>query len=99
MKVLDDCNDIMEFQKLKPEEQKILLNWILENIRQIRSYNGRHTSYGMKHIFSSSEHGFYIVNGAFKGAMIECGFKVKDRSALNWVFNVSEKSPCFRRCR
>ena len=41
----------------------------------------------------------YFTNGEFKGAMLEMGYKVKDRSELNWVFNVSEKSPAIVRRR
>lgn len=41
----------------------------------------------------------YFTNGEFKGAMLKMGYKVKDRTELNWVFNVSEKSPAIVRRR
>ncbi|MCG1226654.1 hypothetical protein K4S73_06115 [Staphylococcus epidermidis] len=34
----------------------------------------------------------YVTNGQFKGAMLKAGFDVKDKTQLNWHFNVSEKS-------
>lgn len=83
------------FDYLTPGEQKHLTDWIKENLEPIKTFNLRHTSYGLKHIFERNG-GFYIGNGAFKGAMLKCGFRVKDRSALNWKFNVSEKSKAFQ---
>lgn len=83
------------FDYLTPGEQKHLTDWIKENLQPIKTFNLRHTSYGLKHVFERNG-GFYIGNGAFKGAMLKCGFRVKDRSALNWVFNVSEKSKAFQ---
>jgi hypothetical protein len=83
------------FDYLTPGQQKHLIDWIKENLQPRNTFNARYTSYGLKHIFESNG-GFYIGNGAFKGAMLKCGFRVKDPSALNWVFNVSEKSKAFQ---
>ena len=79
------------FDYLTPGEQQHLTNWIKANFEPIKTFNDRHTSYGLKHIFERKG-GFYIGNGAFKGAMLDCCYKVKDKAALNWVFNLSEKS-------
>jgi hypothetical protein len=84
------------FDFLAPGQQKHLIEWINANFEPIKTFNTRHTSYGLKHVFES-DGGFYISNGAFKGAMLKCGFKVKDKSALNWVFNISERSKAFQR--
>ncbi|RKD26710.1 hypothetical protein BEP19_16020 [Ammoniphilus oxalaticus] len=84
-------NQPKAFEYLTPGERRRLTEWVKANLTPIQSFNVRHTSYGLKHIFEKNG-GFYIGNGAFKGAMIECGFKVQDKTALNWVFNVSEKS-------
>ena len=35
----------------------------------------------------------YFTNGEFKGAMLESGYKVKDKTTQNWVFNISQRSP------
>lgn len=86
-----------EFNELTPEERQSLVSWIATNINAIQSFNDRHTSYGLKHLFESSNDGFYITNGQFKGAMIDLGFNVKDTTDLNWVFNISQKSRCFER--
>jgi hypothetical protein len=91
-----DINHPNEFDKLSPEEQLTLSSWVATYLEPIKSFNERHTSYGLKHLFESSEEGFYITNGAFKGAMLDCGFRVKDETALNWAFNVSEKSRAFK---
>jgi len=82
------------FNYLTPGEQDRLIRWIKEYLSPIKSINDRHTSYGLKHRFGS-QGGFYIGNGAFKGAMLACGYKVKDKSELNWSFNISQKSKTF----
>jgi hypothetical protein len=79
--------------ELTLDQQKALTDWINGNFLKIQSFNFRHSSYDLKHKFEKSENGFYMGNGAFKGAMLRCGFKVKDESTQNWTFNVSEKSP------
>lgn len=81
-----------DFELLTSQEKEQLVNWIRTNLVPTQTFNPKHTSYGLKHYFENSPGGFYISNGAFKGAMLACGFKVKDTSQLNWIFNVSEKS-------
>lgn len=79
---------------LTHEEHQILIEWIQANFIPIKSFNNNApTSYGLKHIFEHSENGFYIDNECFKQAMLECGFKAKDETELNWIFNISQKSP------
>lgn len=87
-KGLDDPN---LFNELPDEDKQKLLNWIDENFYPIKSFNNKHTSYGLKHKLP-----FYITNGAFKGAMLVAGYKVKNKSDRNWVFNISQKSKCLR---
>ncbi|NHC42098.1 hypothetical protein G6549_19355 [Bacillus sp. MM2020_1] len=91
-----DANHPNDFEKLSQQEMFNLASWVATYLNRIKSFNERHTSHGMKHLFKRSENGFYVTNGAFKGAMLDCGFMVKDKTALNWVFNVSEKSRSFK---
>lgn len=90
------ANSIDRFDELTPSEQDVLLDWIECNLYKINSFNMMRTSYGLKHIFERSENGFYIKNGAFKGAMLKLGFKVKNKIDINWEFNISKRSPAFR---
>ena len=46
------------------------------------------TSYGIKHRFERSPGGFYITNGAFKGAMMFEGYK--HSQGVNWYFNIKK---------
>lgn len=89
----NDLNLPNEFNNLNESEQQTLIEWC-SCISKIKSINLKRTSYGLKHIFERSENGFYITNGMFKGAMLECGFDYKpvDSSSPNWHFNVSEKA-------
>lgn len=87
----DPHNKPEAFDYLTPGEKNHLTKWIKDNLQPIKSFNNRHTSYGLKHRFEN-QGGFYIGNGAFKGAMLDCGFKVKGREELNWQFNISQKS-------
>ena len=83
------------FNELSPDEQSQLLSWIDQNIESRKTFNDRSTSYGLKHRFESTG-GFYVVNGAFKGAMLEAGYFVKNSNDLNWIFNISSRSKCFK---
>lgn len=84
------------FVKLPVERQTWLLNWIEAQLQPRKTFNPKHTSYGIKqHIKDAEGHSVYYYNGEFKGAMRRAGYAVKDDSAQNWVFNVSEKSPLF----
>ena len=83
-----------EYNKLSEEEKRALKNWIKKNfIPTERTYLDGWTSYGLKHVFEESFGGFYVTNDQFKWAMLECGFKPKDPSALNWKFKISKRSP------
>lgn len=77
--------------ELSKEEQTIVLSWC-KKLQTIKSINQDCTSYGLKHTFEYSKDGFSISNGAFKGAMLLCGFYIKDPYELNWHFNISKKS-------
>lgn len=91
------CDNPNDFYKLSSENQTKLLNWISENLTPIKSFNENHTSYGLKKFLRDSINGFYVTNGAFKGAMIKSGYKAKDVINKNWYFNISEKSKCLKR--
>jgi len=91
-----ECNDVSCFNELSANEQKSLLDWISENIKPGDNFNPTLSSYGLKHLFENSENGFYITNGAFKGAMLKRNYFVKNRFHINWIFNISEKSNCFK---
>lgn len=81
------------------------LNWALDFAKScgtpIKSFNNRHTSYGLKHLAERrarrlSAHDEkrvdYITNGALILAMIDAGFDFKrDGDSPNVFFNVSEK--------
>lgn len=96
MYIADDPN---EFYKLDEVRKEALLKYC-NSLIKIKSFNTRHTSYGLKHKFETLyrnelyEKGSYsyVSNGQFKGAMLEVGFKVKDKKAKNWIFNVSQRS-------
>lgn len=79
----------LSFNDLSSVEQETLVHWCYE-LEPIKSFNDKRTSYGLKHIYERTT-GNYVGNGAFKGAMLLVGFKVKNLDSLNWIFNVSER--------
>lgn len=79
--------------KLTESQYNILIKWIKKNLLPRETFNDIKTSYGLKHLFEFSEDGFYVDNDTFKQAMLECGFKVRNPSKENWIFNISQKSP------
>ncbi|HUX55905.1 MAG TPA: hypothetical protein VMV77_02950 [Bacteroidales bacterium] len=96
---MNDINHSSDFYNLSEHEQNTLTSWIDNNIFDGRSLNKRHSSYGMKHIFEHDPCGFYVTNGMFKGAMMQCGFLPGNAHELNWYYRISEKSPAFRAVR
>ena len=100
--LIDEMNAIHEvdlpehYDKLTSEQKAILCGWIDCNLLPRRTVNRNYSSYGLKHLFEESALGFYITNGQFKGAMLECGFDPYDEDDKNWCFGISEKSPAFR---
>jgi hypothetical protein len=40
---------------------------------------------------------FYVTNGEFKGAMLKAGFKVLDKTEMNWHFNVYVRKERYKR--
>ena len=89
--ILHELDPISEFDALPAEQQQYLVNWC-SSLSKIKSFNDHRSSYGLKHIFSSSEGAFYVTNGQFKAAMVKAGFSHKPIDSRNWIFNVSEKS-------
>ena len=77
-------NDPEEFYKLDQATQGKLLDWISINLTERKGFNYRFSSYRLKHLLP-----FYVTNGAFKGAMLKAGFRVADKTKLNWNFNIN----------
>ncbi len=71
---------------LDREEQAALRAWIDANMWPAKTPDPYQTSYGLKHRFEDSESGFYLTNGALKGAMLAAGYEPADPSELNWRF-------------
>lgn len=85
-------NSPFEFNELTKKEQGQLLEWC-GNLEKIKGINQNVDSYSIKHLFEKSENGFYIPNGAMKGALISAGFKWSgDEDSVNYKFNVSQRS-------
>ena len=72
-------------------------DWVMNNlIPTKKAYNYSHSSYGLKHILEKDIH-IYMTNSQFKMLMIECGYLPKDPKAKNWIFQISERSPAFKK--
>jgi hypothetical protein len=63
--------------------------WIDTHLLSRKTFNPRHTSYGLKHV-AEREIG-YMTNGVFIAAMIACGYRYKVEGP-NAIFNVSERA-------
>lgn len=81
-----------EYEKLFTDQQATLQLWISQNIVPFKqkAFSGP-TSYWLKHYFEYSAGGFYISNGAMKGAMAAAGFEPKDDSHKNWTYQLSAR--------
>jgi len=87
-----EINQPDEYKKLTDYEKNVLEQWINNNLvpYKIKNFNySTPTSYGLKHIFHSNG-GFYLSNGAFKGAMIACGFDPKNNHCTNPTYKIGK---------
>ena len=82
------------FLGLASEERDALLAWIDRHVVARKTVNRSFTSYGLKHEFDDKEAGgFYVVNGAFKGAMIVAGHLPHDWNAVNPHYRIGAAKP------
>ncbi|MEO7715658.1 MAG: hypothetical protein ABIY70_05625 [Capsulimonas sp.] len=99
MAKLNEADDPAQFALLSPEEKTILMDWIKSWFEASKT-EYKHNSFVLKNYFeegaTAAEKGFYINNGAFKGAMIKCGFRPIDANLKNWSFEVKVIRPCPR---
>lgn len=78
-----------------PEDvQKIVMDWIMNNIRPRKSPLYGRTSYGLKH-YLDHDTGVYLTNNQFKDAMMIAGYMPVNPNELNWEYRISKKSPVF----
>ncbi|CAM3862145.1 hypothetical protein [Alkalicoccus chagannorensis] len=91
---LEDVNQPEQYELLTEEQQDALKVWIRECLEPhtVKNYTDHITSYGLKHRFQYSNIGFYVSNGAMKGAMEAAGFSPKSRTDLNWKFKLGKKA-------
>jgi hypothetical protein len=78
-----------EYQNLLADTRAELLLWIWRNLTPTKAKVHLSTSYGLKHTFEDDA-GFYISNGAFKGAMLEAGYEPVDPRERNWRFRCTK---------
>ena len=81
---------------ISEDQYEYLKDWIYKNVFPRKTYNPDMTSYNIQRRFEISENGFYATNEIIKSAMVECGFRVRNKRELNWVFNISSRSPIFK---
>lgn len=88
------ADDSYEFEALPTERQELLLDWIRKNLNPIQSINPKSGSGALKHLVQLAPgENSYFTNGEFKGAMLKAGYQTENREAVNWTFNVSQRSP------
>lgn len=84
--------DSSSFDKLSEEDQLRAIEWVKENLVQVKTPNPNNSSYGLKHILER-DIGLYMGNNAFKGLMLQCGFYPVNVGDLNWCYCISKRSP------
>ncbi len=92
------CDNPARFDDLNAAQREDVLDWIDAVFTARKTPNRNRTSYGYKHDYAgyrnrtaqTNELGdHYLLNGAFKGAMLCAGFEPVDRTAQNWTFCVT----------
>ena len=82
-----DPNDPARFYELDLRQQSGLVQWIQAVLVKAKTVFSR-SSYDVKHDFEREPDGFYVYNGAFKGAMVAAGFYPVYEREMNWRFRV-----------
>lgn len=77
-----------DYATLKYPQQRYLQLWIRRTFTPCGRVH-RLSSYALKHYFEN-DGGFYVTNGAFKGAMLAAGFQPTKATAsdINWRFKL-----------
>ena len=88
------ADDSFEVDALPADRQILLLDWILHNLKPIKSINPKSGSGTLKKLVHLAPgQNSYFTNGAYKDAMLKAGYRTENREAVNWTFNVSQRSP------
>lgn len=90
--VFNELDRPADFMNLDDEVKQRVVHWCKKYFIVTNTFYLQSTSYGLKHVFEKDTD-IYLTNGQFKGAMLLAGFKPKDRTELNWNFNISSRSP------
>jgi len=82
-------NNPQAYHRLSRQQREALQAWITTTFAPGTRAHPL-TSYTWKHRFEGSESGFYLTNGAFKGAMLAAGYQPTKQTAkdINWRFRV-----------
>lgn len=78
------------------DEQRIVMDWIRDNLLPRKTILYERTSYGLKHLLERDT-GIYLTNNEFKDAMLFAGYEPSDPNEINWTYGISKKSPALRR--
>lgn len=88
---------IEDYNRLTDAQKETLDSWISTHTKKIKRPNRKYTSYAIKECFEKSICGFYITNDQMKYAMIKNGYlNCANVLDLNWEFNISSTSKCFK---
>jgi hypothetical protein len=86
-KPYDDPNHPVQYNVLPEVQKQLVRYWIDCRIEPASRYCNVISSYGLKHSFQFDT-GLYVSNGAFKGAMLEAGFRAKDEQEANATYKM-----------
>ncbi len=81
---------------LSLEDRDLLLKYIKENFKMVKSVNKKRTAYGLKARFNrltGADKKHHITSQCFMEAMVESGYKaasVPDLSEPDWYFNIGK---------
>jgi hypothetical protein len=89
-------DDPAEFDRLTEAEQAALLAWVRETFvpDDRKRVHPRDSTYAIKHIWEREPGGFYITNGAMKGAFLAAGYPIVDMTEMNWRPRIMRRKPC-----
>lgn len=94
---MDVVHEPARFEEMEESRKQALTTWVKDNFLSRKTINVGYESHKLKDLFESSPEGFTILNGEFKGAMIDAGFRADNLNKINTRYNISHKSPALNR--
>lgn len=86
--------DPKRWLELSDEQRAAVLKWVTETFEPGGTKKDRPSTYTLKHVFENLPEGFYITDGAMRGAFLVAGYPMEERTRTEWHPIVKRRATC-----